>query len=145
MAELFEAVVDWPTLLLLFVVFGFAPGFVLRLLVMVYPRDDPRRRKIVDKLYTYPYWRRPLFVAEQLERTLFEGVPDRAKAAWQRFGGGVIHLIRRLAAMVIAATTAISLAVVGQTSIVSVDWNPFDFHDPHRAVTENDGAQEYAT
>jgi hypothetical protein len=32
MAELLEAVVSWPSLLLVLVVFGFAPGFCRRLI-----------------------------------------------------------------------------------------------------------------
>ncbi len=36
-AELIEAVVSWSSLLLVLVVFGFAPGFCLRLIVLAYP------------------------------------------------------------------------------------------------------------
>jgi len=41
MTELLEAIASWQTLALALLVFGFAPGFVLRLLVKIYPRDDP--------------------------------------------------------------------------------------------------------
>ena len=81
MAELFEAVVSLPTLLLVLLVFGFAPGFVLRLLVLAYPRTDPRRRELIAELYTVPRLQRPLWVAEQLEVALFEGLAHRASAA----------------------------------------------------------------
>jgi hypothetical protein len=36
MAELLEAVASWPSLGLSVVVFGFAPGFCLRLIVLAY-------------------------------------------------------------------------------------------------------------
>jgi len=85
MAELFEAVVSLPTLLLVLLVFGFAPGFVLRLLVLAYPRTDPRRRELIAELYTVPRLQRPLWVAEQLEVALFEGLAHRASATIRSF------------------------------------------------------------
>lgn len=51
MAELFEAVVSWPTLLMVLLVFGFLPGTVLRLAVRLYPKGDPRRAELVSDLY----------------------------------------------------------------------------------------------
>lgn len=81
MAELLEAVASWPSLVLIVVVFGFAPGFCLRLIVLAYPRSDPRRKELVAELYTVPRFQRPLWVAEQLEVALFEGFAHRVSAA----------------------------------------------------------------
>jgi hypothetical protein len=77
MSELLRTVASWPSLLLVIVVFGFAPGFCLRLLVLIYPRSDPRRTELIAELYTVPHIQRPLWVAEQLETALFEGLPHR--------------------------------------------------------------------
>ena len=87
MAELLEAVTSWPSLLLVLVVFGFAPGFCLRLIVLAYPRNDPRRAELIAELYAVPRIQRPLWVAEQLEVALFEGLPHRASAALRRLTG----------------------------------------------------------
>lgn len=78
MTELIEVMAaSWEVLLLVIVIFGFAPGFTLRLLVMIYPQDDPRRQELIAELYTLGRLERPLFVAEQLETMLVEGLPHR--------------------------------------------------------------------
>lgn len=79
MAELIEIVASWRSLLLVLVVFGFAPGFVLRLLVRIYPKDDPRRTELLADLYMLGRVERLMFVAEQLETVLFEGLPHRIR------------------------------------------------------------------
>lgn len=61
-------------------VFGCTPGFCLRLLILAYPRSDPRRTELIAELYTVPRIQRPLWVAEQLETALFEGLPHRLSA-----------------------------------------------------------------
>jgi hypothetical protein len=58
-------------------IFGFFPGLVLRLLVRLYPKGNPRRMELLGELYAKPQWRRPWFVAQQLETALSEGVPTR--------------------------------------------------------------------
>lgn len=80
--DLVEKLTSWHSLALILVVFGFAPGFVLRGLVRIYPKDDPRRAELLAQLYVLKRTERPLFVAEQLETVLFEGVPNRARASW---------------------------------------------------------------
>lgn len=78
--ELLDTVASWSSLLLLVVVFGFAPGFCLRLIVLAYPRHNPRRTELIAELYAVPRIERPLWVAEQLETALFEGLPHRFSA-----------------------------------------------------------------
>lgn len=92
MAELLNLVslvASWRSLLLVVVVFGFAPGFCLRLIVLAYPRHDPRRDELIAELYAVPRIWRPLWVAEQLETALFEGLKQRARSAsrWLRRRG----------------------------------------------------------
>lgn len=80
MGELLDAVASLKGLVLVLLVFGFAPGFCLRLIVLTYPRDDPRRAELIAELYTVPRIWRPLWVAEQLEVGLFEGLRHRRSA-----------------------------------------------------------------
>lgn len=97
MAELLEAVVSWFSLLLALLVFGFAPGFCLRLIVLVYPHDDPRRAELIAELYAIPRMQRPVWVAEQLEVALFEGLVLRVSAALREVSGrGTMLWLRRL-------------------------------------------------
>lgn len=84
MAELLKAVASWPSLLLVVVVFGFAPGFCLRLIVFAYPRNDHRRAELIAELYVVPRIQRPRWVAEQLEVALFEGLAHRVSAIIHR-------------------------------------------------------------
>lgn len=75
--ELLNGAFSWPTLLLLFVVYGFMPGSLLRLIVLAYRRGDPRRDELVAELYAVPRISRPFWVLEQLETALFEAVWER--------------------------------------------------------------------
>lgn len=85
MSEFLEAVIAWPSLFLAVVVFGFAPGFCLRLIVLAFPADDPRRTELIAELYAVPRIERPFWVAEQLEVALFEGFPHRWSAVLSWF------------------------------------------------------------
>ncbi|MGH3911892.1 MAG: hypothetical protein ACRDTC_00555 [Pseudonocardiaceae bacterium] len=103
MAELVDTVASWPSLLLVIVVFGFAPGFCLRLIVLAYPRNDPRRTELLAELYAVPHLQRPLWVAEQLEVALFEGLVHRASGAFRRRSVfGWRSVLASLAVMIIA-------------------------------------------
>jgi hypothetical protein len=93
MDELMHAVTSWPSLLLVVVVFGLAPGLCLRLIVLGYPRGDPRRAELIAELYAVPRIQRPLWVAEQLEVALFEGLGHRISTARRRHAH--VRAIRR--------------------------------------------------
>jgi Uncharacterized protein conserved in bacteria (DUF2314) len=75
--EFLNAIVSWETFLISLLVFGFAPGAVLRLIVLAFRRDDPRRREMLAELYRVPRLERPYWVFEQLEVALFEGIWER--------------------------------------------------------------------
>jgi hypothetical protein len=86
-------VISWPTLGCALLVYGFAPGALLRLIVLLYPRDHPRRRELIGELYGVPRIKRPFWVAEQLETALFEGLHCRLAAGRaRRMVPAVIHV-----------------------------------------------------
>ena len=72
--------ITWPMLALALVVFGFAPGLVLRLIVLAFPKKDLRRKELLGELHAVPRVERPFWVAEQLEIALFEGLGGRFTA-----------------------------------------------------------------
>lgn len=72
-----ESLLSWPTFLLALVVFGFAPGAVVRVIVLAFHRDDPRRAELIAELYVVPRLERPFWVMQQLEVALVEGAWDR--------------------------------------------------------------------
>jgi hypothetical protein len=79
-----DAVIAWQAFGVALLVFGFAPGALLRRITLAFPRDDPRRNELRAELYTVPRLERPFWVLEQLEVALFEGVWARvAKASSQ--------------------------------------------------------------
>ncbi|AVH20281.1 hypothetical protein [Nocardia cyriacigeorgica] len=84
MIELLEAVTSWKSFFIALLVFGFAPGVLLRVIVRLYPRSDPRRRELVAELYAVPLPMRPIFVVEQLETALCEGVSARWRGLSRR-------------------------------------------------------------
>lgn len=73
-----------PALLTIVLTFGFAPGFCMRLIALMYPRTDPRRQELYAEMKAVPRIERPLWVAEQLETGLFEGISSRRRAARER-------------------------------------------------------------
>ncbi|HEX5116583.1 MAG TPA: hypothetical protein VFW65_15410 [Pseudonocardiaceae bacterium] len=87
MTDLLDALVSPWTFLLVLVVFGAAPRLVLRLLVRIYPPGHERRLELMAELAVIPRWERPLWVVEQLETALAEGIPARRHA---RPGPGAI-------------------------------------------------------
>jgi DNA-binding CsgD family transcriptional regulator len=97
-------IVSWPALGIALLIFGFAPGAVLRLIVLAFPRDDPRRRELLGELYAVPRIERPFWVLEQLEVGLFEGLRGRLAA---RLAAG--RKLTRLAATSSAGPGALTL------------------------------------
>jgi DNA-binding transcriptional MerR regulator len=69
--------IPWGSFVALLLVFGVFPGLILRLLVRLYPKGNPRRVELFGQLYAVPRWERPWFVAEQFETALSEGLPSR--------------------------------------------------------------------
>jgi hypothetical protein len=86
-SELLDAIVSWRTLLVALLVFGFAPGALLRLIVLAFHRDDPCRSELLAELHAVPLLERPFWVLAQLEVALFEGIWPRVRAATSR----IIH------------------------------------------------------
>jgi hypothetical protein len=96
MHELLDAVASWPSLLLVLGVFGFAPGFCLRLIVLAYSRDDPRRKELIAELYAVTCIQRPPWVAQQLETALFEALIPRVSAWFRcRIGRALVRAVVR--------------------------------------------------
>jgi hypothetical protein len=77
MGELQDAIVNWRIGLVVLLVFGFSPGALLRLIVLAFRRDDPRRKELLAELYGVAWFERPLWVAQQFEVALSEGIGPR--------------------------------------------------------------------
>jgi hypothetical protein len=88
MTRMLSAVVSWPTFLIAVAAFGFAPGALLRVIVLAFPRGDPRRQELIAELYAVPRRERPFWVAQQLEVAIFEGLGERVYWAAT---GRIIH------------------------------------------------------
>jgi hypothetical protein len=72
-----------PISLLLFgATFGLIPGLMLRLIVLLYPKDDQRRQELFAELYAPEMGRMTRFewVFQQLETALREGLANRRAA-----------------------------------------------------------------
>lgn len=76
-----DAVVSLPTLVVALVVFGLAPGLLLRIIIRAFPRGDPRRDELLAELYAVPRLERPFWVVEQVEVAFAEGVWPRLVSA----------------------------------------------------------------
>lgn len=127
MTELLDTATSWRSLLLAVVAFGFAPGFCLRLLVLIYPRSDPRRTELIAELYVVPRIQRPLWVAEQLETALFEGLPHRLsavlrRAAHQRRANNDLTIRTGRRRWSIAGLVALTLAVIGGSIVGALEY-----------------------
>lgn len=99
--DLVSSVVSWPTLLIAVLVYGFAPGFLLRLIVLSYKKDNPRRSELIAELYTIARHKRPFWVAEQIETAIFDGLVPRAHGA---MSGRIINRWRLKSAIALHRT-----------------------------------------
>ena len=88
MTGLFTQLLSWKALLVAIAVFGFAPRAVLRFIILAFPRSDARRRELLSELHTVPRWERPLWIAEQLEVAIADGLALRLARAWRRLAPG---------------------------------------------------------
>jgi hypothetical protein len=79
--ELLTLVLSWRTGLMVVFVFGFAPRFSLRLILRAFHRDDPRRDELVAEFFVVPRWERPIWVFQQLEVAIVEGLGGRLRWA----------------------------------------------------------------
>jgi hypothetical protein len=66
-----------PVLGLVLLIWGVAPGLVVRLASLGFHREDPRRKEMIAELYVVPRWEQPLWVAQQVERSVTEGLGGR--------------------------------------------------------------------
>ncbi|MCP3935191.1 MAG: hypothetical protein GY708_07445 [Actinomycetia bacterium] len=81
MIDLLLNTAPWSILLASALVFGFFPGVGLRAITRLYAHDDPRRIEIQAELYAVPFSKRWLWVAQQLEVALFDGLGPRLTPA----------------------------------------------------------------
>lgn len=73
------------TVLITMLIFGFAPGVTLRVIIRAWPHDHPRRRELMAELKAVPYVERLLWVAEQVESAIFDGLPTRYRSRGELF------------------------------------------------------------
>jgi hypothetical protein len=124
MADLLDVVASWPSLVSVLLIFGFAPRATLRLLVRAYPKGDPRRAELPAELEAVPRAERPLWVVEQIEVALFDGLPQRlhiwktTRALRRRFireHTTLIELAKRMADLEKTFQSAIDSGAIGRS------------------------------
>jgi hypothetical protein len=67
----------WPLFFAALLVYGLAPGLVLRIIVRAFHPEDPRREELLAELRAVPRLERPFWVFEQLEVAISEGLWGR--------------------------------------------------------------------
>jgi len=99
MIDLSSLLTIWPVWVI-WLVFGFLPGVATRLLSLGFSKDDPRRQELLAEVYAVPRWERPLWVADQAERVVFDGVWERLVGVadgwffnrWMLGDGAAMHM-----------------------------------------------------
>ncbi len=93
-----------------------APGLLLKCLIRVYPYDDPRRAELLAELRSVPRGERSVWVLEQVETVLLDGLPSRMRRLRQRRSNRRSHRARLLAPtdapVIRAGATAATVLVV---------------------------------
>ena len=84
MSEFLSVLASPWSFVLVLVVFGIAPGLLTRLITLMYPKGHPRRAELVAEIYAVPRMKRPMWVAEQLELGLSEGLGERLRGVRAR-------------------------------------------------------------
>jgi hypothetical protein len=72
-----SAFASWHFVVIVLLVFGFAPGAVLRIVVKAWPKGDPMRGALRGDFAVRSHWERPFFVAAQIDNALFDGLGAR--------------------------------------------------------------------
>ena len=67
----------WPLFFVAPLIYGFAPGLLLRLIVRAFHPEDPRREELLAEVHAVPRLERPFWVFEQLEVAISEGLWGR--------------------------------------------------------------------
>jgi hypothetical protein len=92
MTGMLAAVGAWPLLVVVVLVYGFFPGVFARLISLCFHREDPRRKELINEVYYVPRWERPMWVAEQFERAISEGLWERVSwAVWDAIDGRFVN------------------------------------------------------
>ncbi len=81
LTALAEAVNVWPAILGAVMLFSVAPQLLFELVLLLYPKDHPRRAEHRAELCRAPRHQRPFWVAETAVAVLFEAVPMRMVAS----------------------------------------------------------------
>lgn len=71
----------WPLFFVALLIYGFAPGLLLRLIVRAFHPEDPRREELLAEIHVVPRLERPFWVFEQLEVAISEGLWGRIVSA----------------------------------------------------------------
>lgn len=79
MRDLLDVVLTPVTLIIGLLVLSLLPGLVLRVLVRLYPPDDPRRAELIAELHAVPPGHQAAWVAQQIETALLDGLPSRVR------------------------------------------------------------------
>ncbi len=77
--DIVDALLSPRAIAVVLLLLALAPNLVLRCLVKAYPCDDPRRRELLAELRAVPIGERPVWVVEQIETALLDGLSSRLR------------------------------------------------------------------